>query len=171
MQRLSGAITNFARRLVPLDRLEEIIQSDDARRTLLVVHTLAHGAMIMLHNVRAAVATEGDFNSANICLVHAGEILRILERINDGITGTLDPIVGVSLLYLICMTMCILTDFIYPQQSVWMAAAKVFIQDLGRLSQGQRTQANISRRQALKISIERLSTALESIRMRSPMSE
>lgn len=96
MQSLSRLVTRFARNLHPLDDLETRVTSRDARQSMLVVHSLAHAAMIQIHHARAYAGEEPDMEAINVTLVHAGEVVRILEIIGDTQGGQLDPILGVS---------------------------------------------------------------------------
>ncbi len=54
--------------------------------------------MIRLYRVRASAAPEGDLRDINVCLIHAGEILRVMEFLlnQDPSGGMVDPILGVS---------------------------------------------------------------------------
>ena len=98
MTALARTITQFARGLTPVDRVEGQVQSSDGRRILLLVHCLAHDAMIRLHEVRDAASSDNDLTAANACLVHATEILRVLEYISNDAeyANMMDAIIAVS---------------------------------------------------------------------------
>lgn len=110
LQALAQLVTRFARGLQPLDDVETRVNSRDARKSMLVVHSLAHAAMIQIHHSRAyasgpaAGLAQGleqapDMEAVNTSLVHAGEVVRILEIIGDDQGSQLDPILGVSAIY------------------------------------------------------------------------
>lgn len=107
LQSLAQLVTRFARGLQPLEDVETRVDSRDARRSMLVVHSLAHAAMIQIHHSRAYASgpasgpAQGleptpDMEAVNTSLVHAGEVVRILEIIGDDQGSRLDPILGVS---------------------------------------------------------------------------
>lgn len=95
---LARLITNFARSLVPLDNITTQVESVNHQQDLLVIHSLAHSAMIRLYSVRASAAPGGDLRDINVCLIHAGEILRVMEFLlsHDQSGDMVDPILGVS---------------------------------------------------------------------------
>ena len=89
MQRLHHVISKFIRSLMPLQEAEK--RSHELSRQMMTVHTLAHGSMLQLHNVRAEVDTD----AAKFCMTHATEIARLLDHIISDHDGKLDYIVGV----------------------------------------------------------------------------
>ena len=81
MGRIARTTTQFARLLPPVESIPTA-GSNNAQRgeaqNLLVAHALAHSAMSTLHVVRASA---GDQSSINSALVHATEVLKILEKV------------------------------------------------------------------------------------------
>ena len=96
MQSLARNITQFTRCLRPVEQLE-------AENGLeITVHALAHAAMVNLHNARnvAMGTTTGDLSAINSSLMHATEILKLLEKVanaddNDEESSPGDPILSV----------------------------------------------------------------------------
>lgn len=94
----------FARGLTPVDQLLTLPQvpsygtSQEGHETLLVTHSLAHATMLTLHTVRASEVSPGDLSATNSALVHASEIVKILEKLCETDQNTIirDPILSVS---------------------------------------------------------------------------
>lgn len=94
MQLLSRRITAFARSLQPVEQLEAESGAE------ITVHAIAHAAMIILHRARLSTASV-DLTVINAALMHATEILKLLEKISNANatqTGSslVDPILSVS---------------------------------------------------------------------------
>ncbi|KLO16068.1 hypothetical protein SCHPADRAFT_870268 [Schizopora paradoxa] len=138
---LARLITNFARSLVPLDNITSQVENVNHQQDLLVIHSLAHSAMIRLYSVRASAAPGGDLRDINVCLIHAGEILRVMEFLlnQDHSSDMVDPILG----------------------ALWMTAAQIFVQELARAraTAGQDASSR-ARVEALERNVDRLSAAL-----------
>lgn len=92
MQSIARTTTNFARRLTPVEQLST--DNQDHRR-LLVVHGLAHAAMMTMHSVRASDTPVGDLSAINSALTHASEIAKILDKISRDDSAPFDPIISV----------------------------------------------------------------------------
>ena len=101
MRTIARTTLQFAQLLPPVDQitLTGTSLSDTERRghaqSLLLAHALAHSAMATLHGVRFSA---GDASAINSDLVHATEVLKIIEKvIGDGTkteTGTPGPPAG-----------------------------------------------------------------------------
>ncbi|KAH8111227.1 hypothetical protein DFH11DRAFT_650954 [Phellopilus nigrolimitatus] len=136
--------TNFARSLIPLDRLDSNVHSLDTRQALFVVHSLAHATMIQLHSVHASEAPAGDESTLNAALEHASEVISIFElAANAGVNeearaGLVDPILAI----------------------VGMSAAQVFVHEHNRIQRDLQTQASQARIRALRANIDRIIEAL-----------
>ncbi|KAH8112455.1 hypothetical protein DFH11DRAFT_1785696 [Phellopilus nigrolimitatus] len=153
VQTLARTTTSFARSLTPLDQLAAQIvdfsadPDADARQTLLVVHGLAHAAMIPILAVRGASGPSGDMSVINAGLTHASEILKVLDILSGGdmssantgtSAGMLDPILSI----------------------IGLSAAQVFIEEHNRIRQSPQAPASTGRLEALRAHVERIKIAL-----------
>jgi hypothetical protein len=85
-------IAKFQQSLPPAPNLGKKPSNEAAQ--LITIHTIAFGAMIELHSLRASV----DITAANSCARGAESITKLLENVDAQNADMLDPIVGVSVL-------------------------------------------------------------------------
>ncbi|KAH8108630.1 hypothetical protein DFH11DRAFT_1820528 [Phellopilus nigrolimitatus] len=152
LQTLARTTTNFARSLTPLAQLATQVvdfsadPDADSRQTLLVVHGLAHAAMIPILAVRGASEPSGDMSVINARLTHASEIARVLDMLSGDMSsadtgtsaGMLDPILSI----------------------IGLSAAQVFLEEYNRMRQSPQAPTSTSRMEALRAHIERIKIAL-----------
>ncbi|KAH8107326.1 hypothetical protein DFH11DRAFT_1863409 [Phellopilus nigrolimitatus] len=152
LQALARTTTNFARSLTPLAQLATQVvdfsadPDADSRQTLLVVHGLAHAAMIPILAVRGASEPSGDMSVINARLTHASEIARVLDMLSGDMSsadtgtsaGMLDPILSI----------------------IGLSAAQVFLEEYNRMRQSPQAPTSTSRMEALRAHIERIKIAL-----------
>ncbi len=94
VQALEHSIAHFLSTLVNLEQLDAFSAED--KFSLLVTHTLAHTSMIQLHRSFAsddAVSFEKCSRAARSCII-------IIKQMADQDFAFLDPIIGVSFVYL-----------------------------------------------------------------------
>jgi len=105
IQALDDAITRFQSTLIPPHQLDVTVSCD--KHTLIVVHTLAHAAMIHLYSRFA----REDPISYDKCLRSARACVAIIKHVTDADFGLLDPIVG----------------------TCWICAAETLVRELHRV--------------------------------------
>ena len=94
MQNLARTTTQLARDLIPVDQL--LTTRPDGYEAVLVVHALAHAAMMTMHNVRASDLPPDDMSAINSALTHASEIVKIIEGLSEQTSTFVEPILSVS---------------------------------------------------------------------------
>ncbi|EJD02546.1 uncharacterized protein FOMMEDRAFT_157780 [Fomitiporia mediterranea MF3/22] len=92
IQSIARLTMQFARRLTPVDQLSV---DEQEGQVLLVVHALAHASMLTLHRVKASEAPAGDMSAINSALVHATEIVQIIEKFGEEDSAPINPILAV----------------------------------------------------------------------------
>ncbi len=94
VQALEHSIAHFLSTLVNLEQLDAVSAED--KFSLLVTHTLAHTSMIQLHRSFAS----DDVVSFEKCARAARSCIIIIKQLADQDFAFLDPIIGVSFVYL-----------------------------------------------------------------------
>jgi hypothetical protein len=94
VQALEHSIAHFLSTLVNLEQLDAVSAED--KFSLLVTHTLAHTSMIQLHRSFAS----DDAVSFEKCARAARSCILIIKQMADQDFAFLDPIIGVSFVYL-----------------------------------------------------------------------
>ncbi|KAI5116156.1 hypothetical protein M0805_008427 [Coniferiporia weirii] len=142
IEALAHTTAQFANELTPLDRLDIGAHITEARQSLMVVHSLAHAAMIQLHAVTSATP-EGELGVSAASLEHAREIDMILELATNGevVTETqqgsaaaspvLDPILSIT----------------------GMSAARTFLQEYHRMRLGPYTHISRGQMESYRTSV------------------
>ena len=88
LRAVARVITSFARCLTPVEKLSlrasatsvSAKEIDTTALDILCCHALAHSAMATLHGIGSA---SGDTTAINASLVHATEVLKIIEKVCD----------------------------------------------------------------------------------------
>ncbi|KAL5532518.1 hypothetical protein ACEPAF_4292 [Sanghuangporus sanghuang] len=141
MQVIARTTTTFARMLTPVDEL--LSGRPSGHETQLIAHSLAHATMMTLHNVRSSESPPGDLNAINSRLVHASEILKVLEGLCGDSSLTVDPILSM----------------------VGSLAAQTFLQEEKRMGQisggGDSSSVASNRLITLRASITRIISTLQ----------
>ena len=103
-RRLVGIISQFVRILGPMDQigLSGNVLSQMKQQSTLVIHGLAHAAMIFLIKIRLSASPILDHNVINIGLGHCSEISKILEKLSSTEQSFVDPISSVYFVSLDC---------------------------------------------------------------------
>ncbi|PAV16776.1 hypothetical protein PNOK_0839600 [Pyrrhoderma noxium] len=93
-RRLVGIISQFVRVLGPVDQigLSGNVLSQTKQQSTLIIHGLAHAAMIFLIKIRLSASPILDHNVINIGLGHCSEISEILEKLSSTEQSFIDPI-------------------------------------------------------------------------------
>lgn len=87
MKTIAQKITQFARGLPPAEDLRVRDTSD------IFAHALSHASMLNLHNARILLNDGGaNLNVINSSLMHATEILKLLEKSGSGVGEHLEAI-------------------------------------------------------------------------------
>lgn len=103
-RRLVGVISQFVRVLGPVDQigLSGNVLSQMKQQSTLIIHGLAHAAMIFLIKIRLSASPILDHNVINIGLGHCSEISKILEKLSSIEQSFVDPISSVCIVSPVC---------------------------------------------------------------------
>ena len=101
VRNVARVISSFARSLLPVDDLTSPARGKSPEKlgvevaVTLSVHALAHSAMATLHGIGASL---NETSAINASLVHATEVVKIIEKLTDTQTGSdfVTPILAVS---------------------------------------------------------------------------